>query len=193
MQQRTTQSGFTLIELLVVIAIIGILASAVLGSLSDARSSARDAVRKSEMSNIQIAMEAHFNLHGTYRVAGSGWNNGGNGWFGYENGTSYSTAVSRALYNQGILNKPLWDDPQSTPTRPVYMIYLSPDGRDYSVSTTLENPTQANIDHAFRVYNVGSTNPNCTNVPLTSSPGCNGIVDRYGKNYAVTTPVAKQI
>lgn len=52
--------GFTLIELLVVIAIIGVLATVVLASLNTARRKSRDARRISDIKQLQLALELHF-------------------------------------------------------------------------------------------------------------------------------------
>lgn len=72
--QQPEKSGFTLIELLVVIAIIGILASVVLASLSQARNKAKDAKRISDMKQIQTALELYYNDNGRYPppVSGNG-------------------------------------------------------------------------------------------------------------------------
>ncbi len=81
--------GFTLIELLVVVAIIGLLSSVVLASLNSARAKARDTYRKSELKQIQNALQIYYNDHnGNYPTTGSAWyssepgdvasNNGGN-------------------------------------------------------------------------------------------------------------------
>lgn len=59
MKFLTNKKGFTLIELLVVISIIGVLSSIILGSLSDARASARDARRLSDIKTIQTALEVY--------------------------------------------------------------------------------------------------------------------------------------
>jgi len=60
--------GFTLIELLVVIAIIGILAVLILVSFSGARAKARDAVRKSDISQVKRALELYNADNGSYPV-----------------------------------------------------------------------------------------------------------------------------
>ena len=60
------QKGFTLIELLVVISIIGVLSSVVMVSLNSARERARDAVRMSDMSQIQKALKLYQDRHERY-------------------------------------------------------------------------------------------------------------------------------
>jgi prepilin-type N-terminal cleavage/methylation domain-containing protein len=63
--------GFTLIELLVVVAIIGVLATIVLASLSDARARARDAKRLADIRTIQTALEVYHLDNGSYPGTGS--------------------------------------------------------------------------------------------------------------------------
>jgi len=66
--------GFTLIELLVVIAIIGILAAFGLLAINDAKESARDALRVSDLSQMRLALQLYFydNQHYPIPVTASG-------------------------------------------------------------------------------------------------------------------------
>lgn len=58
--------GFTLIELLVAISIIGILASFLLANFVGVRQRARDGVRKSDLRQIQSALELYRSDKGSY-------------------------------------------------------------------------------------------------------------------------------
>lgn len=159
------QSGFTLIELMVVISIIGTLASVIIVSLESARSKARDSSRRAALNQIQLALELYRNDHGTFQVVGSGHMGGGQGWLAYENGSTYSTSVTRALHNEGYLPVPLIEDPSISPG---YMIYICNNGQAYAISATLENPTPEGI---------AEIQTSCNGV------GPNGTYTNYGKNY----------
>ena len=58
---RAGEGGFTLIELLVVISIIGILATLLIANIGGVRERARDARRKSDLNQIQKALELYKN------------------------------------------------------------------------------------------------------------------------------------
>src|SRR5579872_5421721 len=61
--------GFTLIELLIVLAIIGVLTGLLLANFIGVRERARDAQRKSDVKQIQTALELYRQDNGTYPIA----------------------------------------------------------------------------------------------------------------------------
>lgn len=61
--------GFTLIELLVVITIIGVLSSLLVVNYVGVRSRSRDATRKSDLHQIQSALELYRNDSGSYPLS----------------------------------------------------------------------------------------------------------------------------
>ena len=63
---KELKRGFTLVELLVVIAIISILSSVVVSSLNTARLKARDAKRVSDVKQVQLALEMHYDAYNRY-------------------------------------------------------------------------------------------------------------------------------
>jgi len=66
------KKGFTLIELLVVVSIIEVLSSVVMSSLSEARASARNAKRLTDLRNIQNALELYYLDHNSYPSTSAG-------------------------------------------------------------------------------------------------------------------------
>lgn len=72
--RKFSSSGFTLIEVLIVIAVIGIMAAglvAVLNPMAQIQK-ANDAKRKSDLNQIQKALEAYYNDYGKYPLNLSG-------------------------------------------------------------------------------------------------------------------------
>jgi len=73
--KQISKRGFTLIELLVVISIIGILATLIMANFVGIRERARDAQRKSDINQIQKALELYKNKVSpiNYPVTGNLW------------------------------------------------------------------------------------------------------------------------
>lgn len=61
-----SREGFTLIELMIVIVVLGILASIAVPKLSEVREKANIAVIKSDLHNIQIALEMYYVDNNSY-------------------------------------------------------------------------------------------------------------------------------
>ena len=73
MKNTKHQKGFTLIEILIVVAVIGMMSAVILVSLAQARLKARDAKRKSELVQLQKAVEIYYNANNGYPSTGLVW------------------------------------------------------------------------------------------------------------------------
>lgn len=113
------QRGFTLIELLIVVAIIGILSALLSANFIGVRQRGRDAQRKSNLRQIQSALELYRSDQGSYPLSipncGGQLTNGGS-----------------SVYMQNI---PC--DPNKT------SYFYSSDGKTYSVTACLENTSDS--------------------------------------------------
>lgn len=147
---KTLRRGFTLIELLIVVAIIGILAVALVPTISDAPARARDATRKALVNSVITAIES-------YNIDNGGYPAGAN-----PNELScLSDAVLpadlQALITTNLNgNPPVTPNPVSNPpaadqdgvagaidcTDAVF--YVPEDGTSYSVGIMLEIPNGTN-------------------------------------------------
>lgn len=120
--------GFTLIEILVVIAIIGTLSALLLPNFMDARARARDAQRKSDLNQIQKALEMYKNdqVNQSYpdkdKLPAAG--------------LAFSSA-------SGVYMKAVPKDPLSTDSTPIAYLYtpvgVGPVYVDYILCACLEN------------------------------------------------------
>jgi prepilin-type N-terminal cleavage/methylation domain-containing protein len=64
--------GFTFIEVLVVVVLVGVLATIGIVSYSSSAKTTRDARRKKELANVQVALEAYRQSNSVYPVSCSG-------------------------------------------------------------------------------------------------------------------------
>jgi len=94
---KNKKNAFTLIELLVVIAILGLLATVGLGSFQSSQMKSRDAQRKSDLSQIQKALEMYYNDNGGYPLTTELQTllNSGSSWTGASGQTIYMKTVPK--------------------------------------------------------------------------------------------------
>ena len=149
--------AFTLIELLVVIAIIGILSGIVIVQMNGAINATNDAKRKSNIDVLRKALIYYKtqNTTGLYPIEATQCTIGG--------GTTPCSILASAL-SSTLSNLPT--DPVSG-----YYTYISTDGTDFTVSSTLSNLT--NYSYIASIgFNTGSSYSSTCTVATNSQVQC---------------------
>lgn len=141
--------GFTLIELLVVVAIIGVLSALLMSNFVGVRQRARDAQRKSDVRQLQSALELYRADVGAYPSSATLSTCG--------NGVSFKSQDNTSTYMQAVPCDPSTGSPYS---------YTSNDGTTYTLITCLENGNDSQKDSSNAVscstggtYSYTVTNP----------------------------------
>lgn len=154
---RTSGAGFTLIELLVVISIIGMLAGLLMANFVGVRQRARDGARKSDLRQIQSAVEFYRSDVGNYPPPGG------------------AAASSHAFRPCGVS----LTDPSTTitymtiipcdPQGGVSYNYFSASGATYCLRACLENSNDGERDEIPSKYN--ANNPSIAGCTLIACSG----------------------
>lgn len=152
---RRAQGGFTIVELLIVIVVIGILAAITVVAFNGVQERARDAERKTGLSNVAKALQMYKIDHGSYPNASSGCSaasgGAGNGWLNLVySGTSAS--ITGCLINDGKLSTDIIDPSGSKSctgaTCHAYMFYVCGAGAFLMANLESLPQDEAAIDNA---------------------------------------------
>jgi len=176
-------SGFTLIELLVVIAVIGVLVTVlivIIDPLTQFKKS-RDAVRKQELKQLQVAVQAYYADNGHFPC----WDNGNC----YSNADVWHTdEASTSRWGLSSYINPIPVDPtRNTGTCQEYMLAANNDGSSYVLLTRLENSKDPDVTKAKKAIATAiGTSPD-GNKTITLSSGVGSCKDKIF-NYWITNP-----
>lgn len=176
------EKGFTLIELVIVIGILSILALFVLAALNPLEQfkKANDGQRKSDLAQIQRALEQYYQDHGSYPKSSSTYtitdfNGASVAWGGTSGWTPYMDFVPKDPdANRTYIYYTTGGAPQS------YLLYASlqrgpndPQTCQATSTNCMKNPD--NVSYC-----------SCPNVPASVDCGANGL--HYPCNYGVSSP-----
>lgn len=141
--------GFTLIEILVTVAIMGILAGIGYGSYINSLKKGRDGQRKSDLGQVQKALEAYVS---DYQVYPSCSSSGQIVACGVDGGDAcvWGESFSRNVGGVGTDSKIYMGSLPSDPSSGVNYIYVS-DGSEYQLLSVLENAQDADYDDSYTV------------------------------------------
>ncbi len=134
------EHGFTLVELLIVIVIIGVLSAILMANFVGVRQRARDAQRKSDLRQIQSALELYRSDQGSYPLIGQ------------ISGCGFTFQFGTAIY---IQKYPC--DPNGSGYWNWGAYWPSSDGKSYKIAACLENSNDTGA---------GTTSTNPPGVPL---------------------------
>jgi prepilin-type N-terminal cleavage/methylation domain-containing protein len=145
------KKGFTLVELLVVISIIAIIIGVTMSNLVGARSRARDAVRKQNVSELRNALRLYYNDYQTYptsngisnspQILGCGVNNPPDTLCPAGCANEFSagaTCATSTVYMKRLPRAPNGTDYE-------YSYYLTAGGDDFCLLIPLDNPADTGI------------------------------------------------
>lgn len=155
--KKKEKLGFTLIELLVVIAIIGLLSSMVVAALGPARAKARNAKRKAELRQLELALQLYYDANGRYPLVIPPATTYAEGRcspppFGWSNQPDYSGVNAWIPDLAPTYISVLPGDPSIDPVLGRCYVYFSDTGQRYYIMAHFgaENPYDAN-DSMLRI------------------------------------------
>ena len=143
---HSTRKGFTLIELLVVISVIAVLTTLLMANFVGIRQRGRDGQRKSNLYNIQSALELYRADNGLYPDTGS-----------FPPCGDALTSGGSSVYMQEVPCEPLDDSDYA---------YTSADGTSYTLIGCLENENDSDADDDITYQASGCSTP--TSFTLTN-------------------------
>ena len=155
--------GFTLIELLVVMVILGILAVVGISSFRTSLAKSRDAKRKSDLEQVQRALEMYYNDNGNYPSSSAGEIVIGVNTLSWVDNSEFSDSKGT------IYIKELPEDPSGSPQ---YCYKPSASPVSYQLYATLEN----------------SQDPRCLDDNCQTERDCFGEKYNYGVSSSNTVP-----